>query len=214
MKMKLQDSVVEIWDFRHVLCMTIRLVSSTLMCIYPCLMCECRCALSMLVWLVSSTLICTHPSAIWDYRHVFSVTNRLVSSTMTCIHPMIWDYNIMLSMTVRLMNSTVVQSVLSQRPQEWFGRQFLIQRLIVQCVPPGTLSEVHNMLIVNAAQLIPISYGALKFFAMFTRAATVPYYYQFEHNSLLCLQSTIDGVGWSTPHPCRFTPEKDPVPIV
>ena len=156
----------------------------------------------------------THPSAIWDYRHVFSVTNRLVSSTMTCIHPMIWDYNIMLSMTVRLMNSTVVQSVLSQRPQEWFGRQFLIQRLIVQCVPPGTLSEVHNMLIVNAAQLIPISYGALKFFAMFTRAATVPYYYQFEHNSLLCLQSTIDGVGWSTPHPCRFTPEKDPVPIV
>jgi len=160
MKMKLQDSLVEIWDCRHVLCMTIRLVSSTLMCIYPSLMCECRYVLSMLVWLVSSTLICTHPSAIWDYRHMFSVTNRLVSSTLTCIHPMIWDYNIMLSMTVRLMNSTVVQSVLSQRPQQWFGRQFLIQRLIVQRVPPGTLSEVRNMLMVNAAQLIPISYRA------------------------------------------------------
>jgi len=66
----------------------------------------------------------------------------------------------MLSMTVRLMNSTVVQSVLSQRPQWWFRWQFLIQQLIVQCVPPGTLGEVCNMLIVNVAQLIPVSYGA------------------------------------------------------
>jgi hypothetical protein len=37
LKMKLQDLVVEIWDFRHVLCMTIRLVSSTLIYIYPCM---------------------------------------------------------------------------------------------------------------------------------------------------------------------------------
>jgi len=169
---------------------------------------------SMLVCLVSSTLICTHPSAIWDYRHMFSVTDRLVSSTVTCVHPMIWDCNVMLSVTVRQMNSTVVQSVLSHRPQQWFRWQFLIQQLIVQCVPPGTLSEVRNMLMVNVAQLIPISYGTWKFFAMFTRAATEPYYCQFERNSLLFLQSTIDGVGWSTPRPCRFIPERDPVPIV
>ena len=38
MKMQLEDSVVEIWDCRPVLCMTIRLVSSTLTCIYPSMM--------------------------------------------------------------------------------------------------------------------------------------------------------------------------------
>ena len=212
MKMKLQDLVVEIWDCRHVLCMTIRLVSSTLTCIYPCLMWECRYVLSILVCLVSSTLICPHPSAVWDYRHVFSVTDRLVSSTVTCIHHMIRDCNVALSVTVILMNSTVVQSVLSQRPQQWFRWQFLIQQLIVQCVPPCTLSEVRNMQIINVAQLIRISYGAWMFFALFTRAVTEPYYCQFEHNSLLCLQST--GLGGHTPHPCRFTPGRDPVPIV
>jgi hypothetical protein len=26
--------------------------------------------------------------------------------------------------------------------------------------------------------------------------------------------SALDGVGWSTPHPGRFIPGKDPVPIV
>jgi hypothetical protein len=30
----------------------------------------------------------------------------------------------------------------------------------------------------------------------------------------LCVTSTLDGGGCSTPCPCRFTPRKDPVPIV
>jgi len=49
---------------------------------------------------------------------------------------------------------------------------------------------------------------------MFTRVATEPYHCQFEHDSFLCSQRTVDGVRWSTLHPCCFTPEKDPVPIV
>jgi hypothetical protein len=35
------------------------------------------------------------------------------------------------------------------------------------------------------------------------------------YSSILSLTSAIDGVGLSTPRPCRFTPRKrDPVPIV
>ena len=34
------------------------------------------------------------------------------------------------------------------------------------------------------------------------------------YSSTLSLTSTLDGDGWSTPRPGRFTPRKDPVPIV
>ena len=34
------------------------------------------------------------------------------------------------------------------------------------------------------------------------------------YSSTLSLTSAIDGGGWSTPRPGRFTPGKDPVPIV
>jgi hypothetical protein len=33
------------------------------------------------------------------------------------------------------------------------------------------------------------------------------------YSSTLSLTSALDGDGWSTPHPGRFTPRKDPVPI-
>ena len=34
-----------------------------------------------------------------------------------------------------------------------------------------------------------------------------------KYSSTLSLTSALDGGGWSTPRPGRFTPEKDPVPI-
>ena len=34
------------------------------------------------------------------------------------------------------------------------------------------------------------------------------------HSYTLSLTSALDGVGWSTPCPDRFTPGKDPVPTV
>jgi hypothetical protein len=34
------------------------------------------------------------------------------------------------------------------------------------------------------------------------------------YRSTLSLTSALDGCGWSTPRPSRFTPRKDPVPIV
>ena len=34
------------------------------------------------------------------------------------------------------------------------------------------------------------------------------------YSSTLSLTSALDGGGWSTPRPGRFTPGKDPVPIV
>jgi len=34
------------------------------------------------------------------------------------------------------------------------------------------------------------------------------------YNSILSLTSALDGGGWSTPQPARFTPGKDPLPIV
>ena len=34
------------------------------------------------------------------------------------------------------------------------------------------------------------------------------------YSSTLPSTSALDGVGWSTPRPGRFTPGKDPVPIV
>ena len=34
------------------------------------------------------------------------------------------------------------------------------------------------------------------------------------YNSTLPSTSALDGGGWSPPRPGRFTPEKDPVPIV
>ena len=34
------------------------------------------------------------------------------------------------------------------------------------------------------------------------------------YSSTLSSTSVLDGVGWSTPRPGRFTPKKDPVPIV
>jgi hypothetical protein len=44
---------------------------------------------------------------------------------------------------------------------------------------------------------------------------TGPQYQKVEkHCSILSLTSAPDGGGWSTPCPDRFTPAKDPVPIV
>jgi hypothetical protein len=34
------------------------------------------------------------------------------------------------------------------------------------------------------------------------------------YSSTLSSTSALDGAEWSTPRPCRFTPGKDPVPIV
>jgi len=34
------------------------------------------------------------------------------------------------------------------------------------------------------------------------------------HSSTLTVTSALDGGGWSTPRPGRFTPGKDPVPLV
>ena len=34
------------------------------------------------------------------------------------------------------------------------------------------------------------------------------------HSSTLSLTLALDGAGWSTPRPGRFTPGKDPLPIV
>jgi hypothetical protein len=34
------------------------------------------------------------------------------------------------------------------------------------------------------------------------------------YSSTRYLTSGIDGVGWLTPHPGRFNPGKDPVPII
>ena len=34
------------------------------------------------------------------------------------------------------------------------------------------------------------------------------------YNSTLSLISALDGRGWLTPRPCRFTPGNDPGPIV
>jgi hypothetical protein len=36
----------------------------------------------------------------------------------------------------------------------------------------------------------------------------------YMYNSTLSLTSALDGGGWSTPRPGRFTSEKDPVPII
>jgi hypothetical protein len=35
-----------------------------------------------------------------------------------------------------------------------------------------------------------------------------------KYRSTLSLTSALDGMGWSTPRPGHFTPEKDPVPLV
>jgi hypothetical protein len=37
---------------------------------------------------------------------------------------------------------------------------------------------------------------------------------EYRHSSTLSLTSALDGGGWSTPRHGRFTPGKDPVPIV
>ena len=37
---------------------------------------------------------------------------------------------------------------------------------------------------------------------------------EYSHSSTLSLTSALDEGGWSTPRPGRFTPKKDPVPIV
>ena len=37
---------------------------------------------------------------------------------------------------------------------------------------------------------------------------------EYRYSSTLFLTSALDGGGWSTPRPGRFTPGKDPVPIV
>jgi len=37
---------------------------------------------------------------------------------------------------------------------------------------------------------------------------------EYRYTSTLSLTSALDGGGWSTPRPGRFTPGKDPVPIV
>jgi len=37
---------------------------------------------------------------------------------------------------------------------------------------------------------------------------------EYRYSYTLSLTSALDEVGWSTPRPGRFTPEKGPVPIV
>jgi hypothetical protein len=37
---------------------------------------------------------------------------------------------------------------------------------------------------------------------------------EWRYSSTLSLTSALDGGGWSTPRPGRFTPGNDPVPIV
>jgi len=37
---------------------------------------------------------------------------------------------------------------------------------------------------------------------------------EWKYSSTLSLTSALDGGGWSTPRSYRFTPGKDPVPIV
>jgi hypothetical protein len=37
---------------------------------------------------------------------------------------------------------------------------------------------------------------------------------ELRHSPTLSLNWALDGGGWSTPRPGRFTPRKDPVPIV
>ena len=37
---------------------------------------------------------------------------------------------------------------------------------------------------------------------------------EWRYSSTLSLTSALDGGGWSTPRPGRFTPGKDPVPII
>ena len=37
---------------------------------------------------------------------------------------------------------------------------------------------------------------------------------EYRHSSTRSLASALDWGGWSTPRPGRFTPRKDPVPIV
>ena len=37
---------------------------------------------------------------------------------------------------------------------------------------------------------------------------------EHKYSSILCLSSTLDGVGWLTPRPDRFLPRNKPVPIV
>ena len=36
----------------------------------------------------------------------------------------------------------------------------------------------------------------------------------YRYSTTLSLTSALDGGGWSTPRPSRFTPGNDPVPIV
>ena len=38
--------------------------------------------------------------------------------------------------------------------------------------------------------------------------------WEYRYYCTLSLNSALDWVGWSTPRPGRFTPGKDPVPIV
>jgi len=40
------------------------------------------------------------------------------------------------------------------------------------------------------------------------------YIFFTSYSTTLSLTSALDGGGWSTPRSGRFTPEKDPVPIV
>ena len=37
---------------------------------------------------------------------------------------------------------------------------------------------------------------------------------EYRYSYTLSLTSALDGGGWSTPRPGRFTPGKDPVPIL
>jgi hypothetical protein len=37
---------------------------------------------------------------------------------------------------------------------------------------------------------------------------------KYRYSSTLSLTSALDGGGWSTPHPVRFTTGKDPVPVL
>jgi len=47
-----------------------------------------------------------------------------------------------------------------------------------------------------------------------TRTGYEDPYGEKRYNSALSLTSALDGGGWTTPRPGRYTPGKDPVPIV
>ena len=76
-------------------------------------------------------------------------------------------------------------------------------------VPLGTNSSCHNVHYTNPLAFIWLGKGKVHP----TTAYEGPEQEQM-YSSTLPSTSALDGGGWSTPGPGRFTPGKDPVPIV